>query len=98
MNLSCSNNLTNFQKTDIKFVSRLKHHVANLNEMHNNFLDNGFETSELYKEIHPDGAHSEWYWNREFPDAYEWLYANDPINDKRSYHRGVDIRGNRVGD
>ena len=23
---------------------------------------------------HADGAHSEWYWAREYPDAYEWLF------------------------
>jgi hypothetical protein len=21
-----------------------------------------------------DGAHSEWFWRREFPAAYRWLY------------------------
>lgn len=24
---------------------------------------------------HQDGAHSEWYWAREYPDAYEWLFG-----------------------
>lgn len=51
-------------------------HVANVNEMHNHLLNNGFETNELYKEIHSDGAHSEWYWAREFPAAYEWLFGD----------------------
>ena len=24
--------------------------------------------------ISPDGKHSEWFWRREFPAAYQWLF------------------------
>jgi predicted alpha/beta superfamily hydrolase len=47
-----------------------------VNQMHNLMLSNGFtDDVEVEKIIHPDGAHSEWYWAREFPAAYQWLFA-----------------------
>jgi hypothetical protein len=51
-------------------------HVGNVNEMYNHFLSNGFESEELNKQIHSDGEHSEWYWRREFPAAYQWLFGD----------------------
>lgn len=51
-------------------------HVGNVNEMYNHFLSNGFEDEELNKQIHSDGEHSEWYWRREFPAAYKWLFGD----------------------
>ena len=34
----------------------------------------GFSASEKYFHVPGDGQHSEWFWAREFPDAYEWLF------------------------
>lgn len=34
----------------------------------------GFGEGEIKLLVHSDGAHSEWYWRREFPAAYQWLY------------------------
>jgi glycosidase len=28
--------------------------------------------------VRPDGAHSDWFWRREFPAAYAWLYRDAP--------------------
>ena len=28
--------------------------------------------------LHADGAHAEWFWRREFPAAYRWLFASTP--------------------
>lgn len=36
----------------------------------------GLDVSEMQFLHHADGAHSEWYWAREFPEAYEWLFDN----------------------
>jgi len=36
----------------------------------------GFTTDEMNTITHTDGAHSEWYWVREFGDAYEWLFSD----------------------
>ena len=38
-------------------------------------LDAGFDTDEIAVNIPADGQHSEWFWKREFPDAYKWLFA-----------------------
>ncbi|MEM0994839.1 MAG: alpha/beta hydrolase-fold protein [Bacteroidota bacterium] len=34
----------------------------------------GFSEQDVFLEIHADGEHSENYWAREFPKAYQWLY------------------------
>ncbi|MFK7757154.1 MAG: alpha/beta hydrolase-fold protein [Flavobacteriales bacterium] len=39
-------------------------------------LESGFTESELSTTMHSDGAHSEWYWAREFRDAYVWLFQD----------------------
>ncbi len=31
----------------------------------------------------PDGAHSEWFWAREYPAAYQWLFSNLILTTKR---------------
>lgn len=49
--------------------------VSNMQAMYNTMLNAGFDASEMYFLTHADGQHSEWYWRREFPAAYEWLYA-----------------------
>ena len=50
--------------------------VSNMQQMYNTLLTAGFANTELFFLTHGDGQHSEWYWAREFPDAYIWLYAN----------------------
>jgi len=54
--------------------------VANLTNMYTTLQQAGFEDDELYLITHPDGQHSEWYWAREFPDAYEWLFSDPVLN------------------
>lgn len=34
----------------------------------------GYESSFIQLKLHPDGQHREWYWAREFPAAFQWLY------------------------
>jgi predicted alpha/beta superfamily hydrolase len=36
----------------------------------------GFSPQEIYFDTPSDGQHSEWFWAREFPDAYKWLFQN----------------------
>jgi len=39
----------------------------------------GFKTrTEVTASVPPDGRHAEWFWRREFPVAYLWLFANHP--------------------
>ena len=51
--------------------------ASDLNNMYNTLLGAGFRQDEIKKVIHPDGAHTEWYWAREFPAAYQWLYREN---------------------
>ncbi len=55
--------------------------VNGVNQMHQTLLESGYSESELMKEIHSDGEHSEWYWAREFPGAYLWLFGDLPLNE-----------------
>ncbi|MCB0557757.1 MAG: T9SS type A sorting domain-containing protein [Lewinellaceae bacterium] len=48
--------------------------VADMNAMYNTLLSAGFSEEEVLAISHPEGQHSEWYWAREFPAAYQWLY------------------------
>ena len=50
--------------------------VEDLNAMYNTLSNAGFTDEELFLLTHNDGQHSEWYWAREFPDGYEWLFSN----------------------
>ncbi len=50
--------------------------VNQLNAMYDTLLQAGFLPEELQKVTHADGQHSEWYWAREFPAAYQWLFAD----------------------
>lgn len=36
----------------------------------------GFTASEKTIKVAQDGEHSEWFWAREFPDAYKWLFKD----------------------
>lgn len=49
--------------------------VAANQAMYNTLINAGFGANELNIHTDADGQHSEWYWAREFPFAYEWLCA-----------------------
>jgi predicted alpha/beta superfamily hydrolase len=38
-------------------------------------LQAGFDSSEMTIKIPQDGQHAEWFWRREFADAYQWLFS-----------------------
>jgi len=68
-----------------------------VNEMYNLLLSKGYETGEVLKEIHQGGEHSEWYWRREFPEVYQWLFGDlnlTPI--KENYDVDIQIYPNPV--
>ena len=48
--------------------------VPKLSQMKSALLNAGFTNSEIKYVTHADGQHSEWYWRREFPNAYIWLF------------------------
>ncbi len=48
--------------------------IPNMMLMYETLSTAGQEESEMYFISHTDGAHSEWYWAREYPSVYEWLF------------------------
>jgi metallo-beta-lactamase class B len=48
--------------------------MPDINQMRNLLAAAGVADSNLRVVPESDGAHSEWFWNREFPDAYTWLW------------------------
>ena len=50
--------------------------IAEMRRMYDALAREGQDENEMHFVSKPDGAHSEWFWEREFPDAYKWLFAN----------------------
>ncbi|MCB0640824.1 MAG: alpha/beta hydrolase, partial [Phaeodactylibacter sp.] len=50
--------------------------AANAYRLENLLHKVGFTVSQIALVIKEDGSHSEWFWAREFPDAYIWLFNN----------------------
>jgi predicted alpha/beta superfamily hydrolase len=48
--------------------------TADVDKMYQTLLVAGATPNQLSKTAHTDGNHSEWYWAREFPKAYKWLF------------------------
>lgn len=48
--------------------------VLDMDKMYKTLIDAGATTEQIFKQHHVDGQHSEWYWRREFPKAYKWLF------------------------
>lgn len=48
--------------------------VPDMQNMINKLIDKGY--TNIKTSIAPDGAHNEFYWRREFPASYEWLFLN----------------------
>lgn len=40
----------------------------------------GFDSLDVAVRVRSDGQHSEWFWRREFPDAYRWLLRRLPAS------------------
>jgi len=48
--------------------------TGDMDKMYQTLLLAGASADQLFKTAHADGKHSEWYWAREFPKAYKWLF------------------------
>ena len=49
--------------------------LQDLQNTTNAMLQAGFDAAEMHTHIPADGLHAEWFWRREFADAYHWLFA-----------------------
>jgi predicted alpha/beta superfamily hydrolase len=50
--------------------------VNDINTIAGSLLTKGISSTDSRIKIDADGAHSEWYWRREFSAAYQWLFPN----------------------
>lgn len=50
--------------------------ISNMKTMYATLQSIGFQKDELELIARPDGMHSEWFWCREFPIAYQWLFKD----------------------
>ncbi len=73
--------------------------VRDVQSLYNTLRSAGFGRREIAIVTPGDGQHSEWFWAREFPAAYQWLYARSNIVTPRSLEtaRGrLSQSGNRL--
>ena len=56
--------------------------TTDMDKMYQTLLMAGASADQLNKMIHADGKHSEWYWAREFPKAYKWLFEKKNFGTK----------------
>ena len=52
--------------------------VPLMEQMAELLVDAGHPSENVFITDHQDGAHSEWYWAREFPAAFEWFFCSTP--------------------
>lgn len=50
--------------------------VPDINEVLAILTEEGFTEEEIISIVRGDGAHSEWFWKREFDEAYLWLFED----------------------
>lgn len=49
---------------------------TDMNLMYNTLIGAGFTVPEIKVVVKADGQHSEWFWKREYPDGYQWLFES----------------------
>lgn len=54
--------------------------VSDMQSARNAFISKGVNAQTANLVTHTDGAHSEWYWRREFGAAYNYLFPNTALN------------------
>lgn len=53
--------------------------VKDMQKMYETLLQNGFSKEEVKLVEKTDGQHSEWFWRREYPDAYKWMFDSHAV-------------------
>jgi metallo-beta-lactamase class B len=51
--------------------------ISDINSLRTRLQQSGMPSSNMFVLSQSDGAHSEWFWKREFPAAYEWLFEGN---------------------
>lgn len=68
---------------------------ARLEAMYNTLRSAGVPAENIRLRITADGAHNEWYWARELPEALKWLYRQKTNAPLTRFSDPVLIRANR---
>jgi len=61
--------------------------AQDMREVADAMVEVGFDSTHIAFRVPTDGQHSEWFWRREFPAAYKWLFAGsvtdagEPVTD-----------------
>ncbi|MEM9920349.1 MAG: alpha/beta hydrolase-fold protein [Bacteroidota bacterium] len=74
--------------------------VTNVYRMENALRAKGYDLSDLLTVEQSDGTHSEWFWAREFKDAYLWLFRQETtsIGEPSNHLRSTLLFPNPVND
>lgn len=72
--------------------------IPDMIEMKDAFVQQGVPAAETNAVNHPDGAHSEWFWAREFPEVYTWLFEGLVVGEKKIDQKKTEIIPNPVVD
>jgi predicted alpha/beta superfamily hydrolase len=49
---------------------------SDMQQVYDTLLSSGFSASEMNFQTRIDGQHGEWFWRREYPAAFEWLFES----------------------
>ncbi|HEY3385600.1 MAG TPA: alpha/beta hydrolase-fold protein [Saprospiraceae bacterium] len=72
--------------------------IEDMEQMYDALVSAGQDPSEMYLISEPDGAHSEWFWAREYPDCYEWLFDELILADQSPENQYWSVYPNPVKD
>jgi predicted alpha/beta superfamily hydrolase len=72
--------------------------VPDMTAMESTIQSAGIVSPTTYLITHADGAHSEWYWRREFPAAYTWLTQCDQTDISEANPARFTVYPNPVND
>lgn len=69
---------TNINSTKFYFVAGANESLSLVKDMDtiiSTLKAIGFENKDIERDVKADGAHSEWFWKREFGPCYSWLFS-----------------------
>ena len=65
--------------------------VEDMEAVANALSTTGFSQDERSFNVIADGKHAEWFWAREFPDAYQWLFADFTSSSSEPEHASTTL-------
>jgi predicted alpha/beta superfamily hydrolase len=72
--------------------------IPDMEQMRDLLQTTGVASTDLLLLNEPDGAHSEWFWAREYPDAYTWLFEGIVLATKQPDQKKIEVVPNPVHD